>query len=158
MTLDEAIKHAEEVAKQNEEDAVIYSNCKNHKKNLYEIGLAENAEKKCCKCAEEHRQLAEWLKELKRLRERTKWISCKERLPEEHEWIGTKKFGTTISNEVYVTFETPDGERFAKHISFQNGKLSSVDKQHMKVWYKGAKPIAWMPLPEALKEEKHEAE
>ena len=74
MTLDEAIKHAEEVAKQNEEDAVIYSNCKNHKKNLYEIGIAENAEKKCCKCAEEHRQLAEWLKELKRLREQTRWI------------------------------------------------------------------------------------
>lgn len=37
------------------------------------------------------------------------WIPCCERLPEEHEWIGTKKFGTTISDEVYVTFETPDG-------------------------------------------------
>ena len=72
MTLDEAIKHAEEVARQNEEDAIIYSNCKNHKKNLYEIGLAENAEKRCCKCAEEHRQLAEWLKELKRLRRKEK--------------------------------------------------------------------------------------
>ena len=80
------------------------------------------------------------------------WIPCSERLPEEHEWIGTKKFGTTISNEVYVTFEAPDGERFAKHISFQNGKLSSVDEQHMKVWYKGAKPIAWMPLPAAYQE------
>lgn len=75
------------------------------------------------------------------------WIPCIERLPEEHEWIGTKKFGTTISNEVYVTFENPDGERFAKHISFQNGKLSPADEQRMKVWYKGAKPIAWMPLP-----------
>jgi len=90
MTLDEAIKHAEEVAKQNEEDAIIYSNCKNHKKNLYEIGLAENAEKKCCKCAEEHRQLAEWLKELKQLREQVsnsekpnKWIPVSEKLPEE---------------------------------------------------------------------------
>ena len=69
MTLDEAIKHAKEVAKQNEDDAVVYSNCKNHKKNLYEIGLAENAEKKCRKCSKEHRQLAEWLKELKRQRE-----------------------------------------------------------------------------------------
>lgn len=76
-----------------------------------------------------------------------RWIPCSERMPEEHEWIGTKRFGTTISNEVYVTFETPDGERFAEHINFQNGKLSSVDEQHMKVWYKGAKPIAWMPLP-----------
>ena len=41
MTLDEAIKHAEEVAE----------------------------EKRCEKCGEEHRQLAEWLKELQQLRE-----------------------------------------------------------------------------------------
>ena len=80
-----------------------------------------------------------------------RWIPCSERLPGEHEWLGTKKFGTTISNEVYVTFEAPDGQRFAKHISFQNGKLSPVDEQRMKVWFKGAKPIAWMPLPEPYK-------
>lgn len=81
-----------------------------------------------------------------------RWIPCSERMPEEHEWIGTKRFGTTISNEVYVTFEATDGERFATHISFQNGKLSLVDEQRMKVWYKGAKPIAWCPLPEPYKE------
>lgn len=45
MTLDEAIKHCEEVA-----DYDCYG-------------------EKQLKCAEEHRQLAEWLKELKRLRE-----------------------------------------------------------------------------------------
>ena len=76
------------------------------------------------------------------------WILCSERMPEEHEWIGTKQFGTTISDEVYVTFETPDGQRFAKHISFQNGELSRSDAEIMRVWHKGAKPIAWMPLPE----------
>lgn len=76
-----------------------------------------------------------------------RWTPCSKRMPEEHEWIGTKKFGTTISDEVYVTFETPDRERFAIHISFQNGKLGPVDEQHMNVWYKGAKPIAWMPIP-----------
>ena len=85
-----------------------------------------------------------------------RWIPCSERLPGEHEWLGTKKFGTTISNEVYVTFEAPDGQRFAKHISFQNGKLSPVDEQRMKVWFKGAKPIAWMPLPEPYREERTE--
>ena len=85
-----------------------------------------------------------------------KWIPCSERLPGEHEWLDTKKFGTTISNEVYVTFEAPDGQRFAKHISFQNGKLSPVDEQRMKVWFKGAKPIAWMPLPEPYREERTE--
>ena len=76
------------------------------------------------------------------------WILCSERMPEEREWIGTKQFGTTISDEVYVTFETPDGQRFAKHISFQNGELSRSDAEIMRVWHKGAKPIAWMPLPE----------
>lgn len=69
MTLKEAIKHCEEVAKQNEEDAVVYSNCKKHMKNLFEIGISENAENKCRKCAEEHRQLAEWLKELVKYRQ-----------------------------------------------------------------------------------------
>ena len=92
---------------------------------------------------------------LKKLPSAQLWIPCSERMPEEHEWIGTKKFGTTISNEVYVTFETPDGERFAKHISFQDGKLSSVDEQRMKVWYKGAKPISWMPLPKPWEGEEH---
>ena len=82
-----------------------------------------------------------------------RWIPCSDRMPEEHEWIGTKRFGTTISDEVYVTFEAPDGQRFADHISFQNGKLSASDAERMRVWYKGAKPIAWMPLPEVYKGE-----
>ena len=81
------------------------------------------------------------------------WIPCSKKMPEEHEWLGTKKFGTTISNEVYVTFEVPDGQRFTKHISFQNGKLSPADEERMKIWFKGAKPIAWKPLPEPYREE-----
>ena len=83
--------------------------------------------------------------------ERQRWIPCSERMPEDREWIGTKRFGTTISDEVYVTFEAPDGQRFADHISFQNGKLSRSDAERMRVWYKGAKPIAWKPLPESYK-------
>ena len=76
------------------------------------------------------------------------WIPCTpETMPEEHEWLGTKKFGTTISDEVYVTFENPNGERFCKHLSFQNGELSHYDKHCIDVWCKGSKPIAWMPLP-----------
>ena len=84
------------------------------------------------------------------------WILCSERMPEEREWIGTKQFGTTISDEVYVTFETPDGQRFAKHISFQNGKLSRSDAEIMRVWHKGAKPIAWQPCPEPYKGDNNE--
>ena len=85
-----------------------------------------------------------------------KWISCSERLPEEHEWMGTKRFGTTISDEVYVTFENPKGERFCKHLNFQNGKLSSFDQSTIDALYKGSKPIAWKPLPEPYKEGEQE--
>lgn len=77
-----------------------------------------------------------------------RWIPCSERMPEEHEWLGTKKFGTTISDEVYVTFENEKGERFCRHMKFQNGELSRYDQFHMDTWFKGSKPIAWMPLPE----------
>lgn len=54
MTLDEAIKHAEEVAEKQE--------------MLCTICVSEDARKDKKRCAEEHRQLAEWLKELKHLR------------------------------------------------------------------------------------------
>ena len=90
--------------------------------------------------------------------EQSKWTRCNDCMPEEHEWIGTKRFGTTISDEVYVTFEAPGGQRFADHINFQNGKLSRSDEHRMKVVYKGAKPIAWMPLPEPYQAERREDE
>lgn len=80
--------------------------------------------------------------------EQTKWIPCSERMPEEHEWMGTKRFGTTISDEVYVTFESSKGERFCEHLSFQNGKLSSHDQSTINAFYKSSKPIAWMPRPQ----------
>lgn len=82
----------------------------------------------------------------------TMWIPVSEKMPEEHEWIGTKQFGTTISDEVYVTFETPDGDRFTKHLSFQNRTLSVMDQQTINAFHKGSIPVAWMPLPESYKE------
>ena len=52
MTLEEAIKHAEEVAEQNERDVSIKD---------------KDRAKACYQCAEEHRQLAEWLKDYQRM-------------------------------------------------------------------------------------------
>ena len=60
MTLEEAITHAEEVALQNEKKAMRY---KKHGGYVY---MAES--KECERCAEEHHQLAEWLKELQAYR------------------------------------------------------------------------------------------
>ena len=78
------------------------------------------------------------------------WIPCSERLPEEREWIGTKKFGTTISDEVLVTFESR-GERFVRPIHFQNGELGGMDKHTMDAVHGEWKAVAWMPLPEPWK-------
>jgi len=86
------------------------------------------------------------------LKTQSKWIPCSERMPEEREWIGTEKFGTTISDEVYVTFESPDGERFVKHLRFQNGMLSGYMLDQINAFHKGSVPIAWMPLPEPYRE------
>jgi len=58
MTLEEAIKHAKEVAEEKKEEAC----------NLYDDKNYEES-RECIWCAEEHRQLAEWLKDYKRLLE-----------------------------------------------------------------------------------------
>ena len=76
------------------------------------------------------------------------WIPVSEGMPEEREWVGTKQFGTTLSDEVYVTFEAPNGERCVNHLSFQNGKVPSFKQREIDVWFGGATPVAWKPLPE----------
>lgn len=58
MMIDEAIRHCLEVA-ENKEQAVY---------DLIAFGYSNSQEREDCqKCAEEHRQLAEWLKDYKRL-------------------------------------------------------------------------------------------
>ena len=63
MTIDEAIKHAEEVAEKFESLHERYENM-DEDRLLFRV-----KENECKNCAEEHRQLANWLKELKQLRE-----------------------------------------------------------------------------------------
>lgn len=64
MTLDEAIKHCEEVAETKRQDA-----------ELAEISGCDNTSKQCETCAEEHRLLAEWLKELRVFKSRRgQWL------------------------------------------------------------------------------------
>ena len=65
MTIDEAIAHARQVAKNQRKD---YDNCK----TKLEYGCKDCADyysKQCNECAEEHEHLAKWLEELKRRRE-----------------------------------------------------------------------------------------
>lgn len=66
MTLDEAIKRAEEVAEEKENEGEL-------------LCQSEGASIGCLTCAEEHRQLAEWLKDYKRLLEQTPCEDCIDR-------------------------------------------------------------------------------
>ena len=73
MTLDEAIKHAEEVAIEQDKLCKRYDDASRYYRSHNEDIVSANAKKclECFECAKEHRQLAEWLKELKQLREQT---------------------------------------------------------------------------------------
>ena len=65
MTLEEAIKHAEEVAENKEKAIKLAKGNPDHPMlSMSEKGITEYK-----KCINEHRQLAEWLKELKAYRE-----------------------------------------------------------------------------------------
>lgn len=65
MTLDEAIKHCLEVAEENDLAAGTYELLAENNHNAYEKLTAETNSSRCAECATEHRQLAEWLTELK---------------------------------------------------------------------------------------------
>ena len=56
MTLDEAIKHCEEVAEE-------------YQASIDSLDIVGKGLDECEECAKEHRQLAEWLKELKAIKE-----------------------------------------------------------------------------------------
>ena len=69
MTLDEAIKRAEEVAKEEEKAAKEWHENQVRKCELIRFAEMDYThENECKKCAEEHRQLAEWLKQLKEVK------------------------------------------------------------------------------------------
>lgn len=67
MTLEEAIKHCEEVATENEK-SIAYYTIQGDKEWL------DECEKDCIECAKEHRQLASWLRELVHLRNITEYL------------------------------------------------------------------------------------
>ena len=67
MTLDEAIRHCEEVADRKQMEGL---DC------FYRYSRETEKGKRCYKCADEHRQLAVWLKDYKRLLEQIEDIKA----------------------------------------------------------------------------------
>ena len=65
MTLEEAIKHCDEVADYKDHDAELWDRSAEFWNN--DVPYAIDKAKECRRCAEEHRQLADWLKLLQRI-------------------------------------------------------------------------------------------
>ena len=154
ITLDEAIKHCEEVVEEQEKVAKEWHENQIRKCNL--IPFAEmdyTHENECKECAEEHRQLAEWLKELKQLREQTSWIPMirRESTDEEKDDYFAQhgeKCCYMLQNEMpldgqevlvscggIVSIDTFDKDYY----DFESMSIEDVD--------------AWMPLPKSYKAE-----
>ena len=80
MTLEEAIERYEKLSKEQEKEAKEWHENQVRKCELVHFAEMDyTRENECKKCAEEYRQLAEWLKDLKNLRERDRynnWDIC----------------------------------------------------------------------------------
>lgn len=108
MTLDEAIKHCEEVAEEQKKAAKEWHENQVRKCELIRFAEMDYThENECKECASDHKQLAEWLKELKRLREQEPTLG---------------KIRAEIVDTLYV-----DSLIFGELIDFKNGKIDADD-------------------------------
>ena len=139
MTLDEAITHAEDVAKEQDKLSKRYDDASGYSRS-HNDDIRTSDAKKCERCAEDHRQLAEWLKELKLLREQTRWIPVSERLPEE----GGK----------YICWFKEQKRDIVTMVAWQPKLRSWNLTGNMAYW----KVFAWMPLPKTYKPQESEDE
>lgn len=130
MTIDEAIKHAEEVAEEHESELKVYENLGKDRE------LFKREENSCKECGEQHRQLVEWLKELKQLREQTRWIPVSDGLPEDRENV-------LFSTKAGIVFE---GKFFDDKTNFQ------WYEYRYKQFEPNSDVTAWTPLPKPYKE------
>lgn len=137
MTIEEAIKHAEEVAEKQEKMAKEWHENQVIKCNLFPFAdMDYTHENECKECAEEHRQLAELLKELKQLRDKTMWIPISERLPEDFQ-------------RVLVTIVNYAGYKVVRVAEYNNKKKTFQIKENNERWKVGEKGLlAWQPLPD----------
>ena len=150
MTLNGAIKHAEEVAEEQDKLCKRYDDASGYSRSHNESTRAADA-KWCERCAKEHRQLAEWLKELKQLRQQASWIPIVYREPTQEEKddyfaqngeelcfmveseMPENGQEVLVSSGGYVSEDTFDEDYYA----FENHEVNEVD--------------AWMPKPKAYK-------
>lgn len=139
MTLQEAISHAREKAKELREQAGFETD------NLRYM-MSDSERQDCRECATEHEQLADWLEELKARREADRWVPVSERLP------------NTLG--VYnVTRKLNEGETIyyisgASYFDGQNTWYADTGINHGRPYLTDI--IAWKPLPKPYESEGEE--
>lgn len=133
MTLDEEIKKLEEIAIEEDKLCKRYDDASGYTRSYNEKIRTTDAIK-CEYSAAEHRQLAEWLKELKQLREQTKWIPISEKMPEEE-------------TDVLICNSKGNIE-VSRGSVFDDGTW----EWYTSGWHFG-EVIAWQPLPKPYKTE-----
>lgn len=120
MTLDEAIKNAEDVAEDSQrivDTGIVFDNITIDELYADDTEIIEEKLKNCQLCADEHRQLAEWLKELKQLREQTRKEPILDKIKAEIEKLNHVDYGSMYS------YESHRGARDMK-----NDILAIIDK------------------------------
>ena len=112
MTLDEAIKHCEEVAEESEYSAIMFKQ-KKEASAFLEKAEAEKAENDCQQCAADHRQLAEWLVELKERRAIGVQNAKRGEWEEIEDFDGDSHYGCTACGaEFYLEAGTPSDNEY----------------------------------------------
>lgn len=112
MTLDEAITHAREVAEKQRKDN---DNCE-YKSQYGCKGCADYYSKPCIECAEEHKQLSEWLEELKF--RRVLQLQCEKEYFAGYEKVKNEGYNKAIDDFVNACKEDILCQTFGLH---QNG-------------------------------------
>ena len=116
-------------------------------KILYDACVLKESNKHFLRKAEEHEQLAEWLEELKQLREQTTWIPCSERLPEE-------AFGCLVTVMDCEPSTQTDFENILPYFVGYDGETWNDADGNVIPF----EVIAWMPLPQPYKVERSDGE
>ena len=146
MTLDEAIKHCEEKAAELKKEVETWVHCPNDPNKEKILKDFED----CKKCAEEHRQLAEWLKELKELRARKEWIPVSDKLPKPFTYVNATCRSLVDDREDWVveTVYLPIPKEFNKNGFSDWGNIPMLN-------WGDAEVIAWTEriIPEPYKAE-----
>ena len=155
MTIEDAIKHEEVVAKELDKLCKRYDDASGYTRSHNE-DIRTTGAKKCAECAKEHRQLAEWLKELEQLREQTKWIPIKTRplTDKEKEKYAYLGYSDEELGFMYDCLLPEDGEEVLITTRYDEVKTDTFycdEGGYFESYCDEDDVKAWMPLPKPYK-------